>query len=146
MIIISHRGNIDGRVPDLENHPNYVLDAVTAGYNVEVDLWYVHSKLYLGHDEPQYEIDSSFLYRAPLWIHAKSIDAAYYLTVHKSLNWFFHDQDDCVLTSKGYLWTYPGKQLTPHSIAVMPERVKEPYDISLCYGICTDYPQKYLLK
>ena len=141
--IISHRGNIEGPNPEKENHPDYILNALSKGFDVEIDLRVIGDRLYLGHDEPQYEIDVSFLYKSGMWIHAKNIDAAYYLTLRNALHWFFHDQDDCVLTSKGYLWTYPGKQLTHNSVAVMPERVEDPYDLSFCYGICTDYSKKY---
>ena len=28
MILISHRGNISGPIPDQENHPNYILKAI----------------------------------------------------------------------------------------------------------------------
>lgn len=144
--IISHRGNLSGRNPERENHPTYIKEALDKGFGVELDLWFVNHKLSLGHDKPEYEINIHFLYNEHFWIHAKNIAAAYLLTDHHMLNWFFHDQDDCVLTSKGYLWTYPGKQLTPKSIAVMPERVNGPYDTSGCAGICTDFPSKYLLK
>ena len=144
--IISHRGNISGPNPERENHPNYILEAINGGFHVEIDLRVINNKLYLGHDDPQYPIEVDFLYNDNFWIHAKNIDAAYFLTAHKNINWFFHDQDDCVLTSKGYLWTYPGKQLTPNSIAVMPERVIDAYDLSSCCGICTDYPIKYFFK
>ena len=143
VVLISHRGNLNGPNKDKENHPIYIVNALRAGYDVEVDLWYKNNQLYLGHDDSQYKIDYNFLYEGNFWIHAKNIDAAYYLTHHKMLNWFFHNQDDCVLTSKGYLWTYIGKQLTPNSIAVMPEKVARPYDLSFCYGICTDYPDRY---
>lgn len=141
--IISHRGNISGPNPEKENHPDYIKNAIDAGFNVELDLWAINNKLYLGHDNPQYEISINFLYNYKFWIHAKSIDTAYVLSTHNALHWFFHDQDDCVLTSKGYLWTYPSKKLTPSSIAVMPERASPDYDLSLCIGICTDFPSKY---
>ena len=32
MIYISHRGNIDGKKPHLENNPNYIDDAIFLGY------------------------------------------------------------------------------------------------------------------
>lgn len=146
MILIAHRGNVVGPNPDKENHPDYILEAIKSGFHVEIDLWLANNQLHLGHDEPQYPIKPEFLYNESFWIHAKNIDTAYYLTKHKDLHWFFHDQDDCVLTSRGYLWTYPGKQLTPESIAVMPERITTPYDLSLSCGICTDYPIKYFFK
>ena len=37
MKLISHRGNIDGPQPDRENSPNYINEAIEAGYNVEID-------------------------------------------------------------------------------------------------------------
>lgn len=144
MRIISHRGNLNGKDPEKENHPDYILNALKAGYDVEIDLWHQNNNLYLGHDNPQYDVDIKFLCQPGLWIHAKNIDSIYFLnTNYSDLNYFFHDTDDCVLTSKGYLWTYIGKQLTPKSIAVMPEKIVEPYDLSYCYGICTDFPIKY---
>jgi hypothetical protein len=51
------------------------------------------------------------------------------------------------VTSKGYFWTYPGKQLTDKSIFVLPEILKPEESDSLInenpYGICTDYPFRY---
>ena len=56
------------------------------------------------------------------------------------LNFFFHDKDEVVLTSQGYLWHYPNNKsiLTNKSIAVMPEKV-DSWDLDNCYGICSDY-------
>ena len=141
--IISHRGNISGPNPNKENHPDYIKEALNKGFNVEIDLWFDNNKVYLGHDAPQYDIDPYFLINNKFWIHAKNIDAAYFLSNFFSLNWFFHDKDDCTLTSKGYIWTYPSKQITKKSIAVLPEKVQN-YDISLAVGVCTDFPSNYL--
>ncbi len=141
-IIISHRGNLFGPNSSKENHPDTILNALKHEFHVEIDLWHENNKLYLGHDSPEYEIGEKFLNNKNYWIHAKNIDAAYFLT-SSDLNWFFHDQDDCVLTSKGYLWTFPGKKLTPKSIAVMPERISGDYLLNNTFGICTDYAFKY---
>jgi hypothetical protein len=46
------------------------------------------------------------------------------------------------LTSRLNIWVFPGKQLIPGSIAVMPE-VKYLGDLSKCYAICSDYVSKY---
>lgn len=60
------------------------------------------------------------------------------------LHYFFHDQDDCTLTSHGYIWQYPKNiKLTSHSIACMPERVENWEGLNECWGICTDLPIKY---
>ena len=51
MKLISHRGNIDGRRPDLENNPDYILKAIDKGYDCEIDVWLLKNTIYLGHDK-----------------------------------------------------------------------------------------------
>ena len=138
MILISHRGNLEGKKKDLENSPEYIQAALEAGFEVEIDVWYVDKKWYLGHDEPNYEIDITFLMNDKLWCHAKNIESLYELFLYdKNIHYFWHQDDDFTLTSKGYIWTYPGKKLTDMSICVLPERFD--YDIINAYGICSDY-------
>ena len=142
MLLIAHRGNINGRVEEKENYPSYIINSIVQGFDVEIDVWYVNKHLYLGHDSPQYEIEDIFLYKSGLWIHCKHVDALEYLSDRFTfLNIFMH-KDDVVLTSKGYLWTAPGYPITSKSIAVMPELVVG-WDISKAYGICSDYPNEY---
>ena len=76
MILISHRGNIDGKKPHLENNPSYIDDAIDLGYDVEIDLWMIDGRTYLGHDEPQYEVDDAWLTERvdKLWVHCKNIE------------------------------------------------------------------------
>jgi hypothetical protein len=50
MILISHRGNINGIESNNENNPEYIQKALDLVYNVEVDLRIKDNKLYLGHD------------------------------------------------------------------------------------------------
>lgn len=63
MIIISHRGNLYG--PDKENEnenkPEQIQKVLDLGYYVEIDVWLIDEKLYLGHDFPQYETNLTFL-------------------------------------------------------------------------------------
>ena len=47
---ISHRGNIDGRIINEENSPEYILTALSRGYEVEIDVWFVDDSFHLGHD------------------------------------------------------------------------------------------------
>ena len=56
MIKIAHRGNLFGRIPERENSPEYIQEALAAGYDVEVDVWFEEGKLFLGHAKPQYEV------------------------------------------------------------------------------------------
>jgi len=45
------------------------------------------------------------------------------------------------LTSKGYIWTYPNKQLTDNSIAVLPKELDKSLN---CYGVCTDFVTRWI--
>ena len=135
MILISHRGNIDGPKPELENSPEYIQKALDQGYDCEIDLWHKDDKFWLGHDEPQYEIDQSFLFNDRLWIHCKNKEA-----LGKMLNisnCFWHDTDDYTITSQGYVWAYPGKEPTGSKcICVKPETTKISRE---WFGVCSDY-------
>jgi hypothetical protein len=145
MLYIAHRGNLKGPNPKKENRPTYLLEAISNGFFVETDLWVLkNNDLYLGHDKPQYKITINFLLgiKNKLFCHCKNIKALQFLLKnYPEIECFYHDIDDCVLTSKNNIWTSPGKELYPSSICVMPERVGQiPHD---CLGVCTDYPLKY---
>ena len=140
MILISHRGNILGRKKQLENNPNYIDNALKLGYDVEVDVWSVDKQFYLGHDEPQYKIERSFLQNKKLWCHAKNIEA-FYRMIDDEIHCFFHDKDKVALTSRGYFWSSYGKHMTSKSICVMPPNSQElPKKIA---GVCSDYVESY---
>jgi hypothetical protein len=53
---ISHRGNLHGPDPKLENKPPHIIEALNIGFDVEVDVFFRNKKFYLGHDHPQYEV------------------------------------------------------------------------------------------
>ena len=144
MILISHRGNTTGPDPKRENHPDYILEALRQGYNVEIDVWYTN-KLMFGHDNPQYEVDEYLFFitwRDRLWVHCKNVEAINYLKKQHSLvNYFWHETDTITLTSQNYIWAYPGKQPIKNSIAVMPKIYND--DISRCIGICSNCIKDY---
>ena len=142
MILISHRGNIDGKIVERENHPDYIDEAIALGYDVEIDLWFIDGRVYLGHDEPQYEVDDSWLGERTdkLWVHCKNVESLYWIR-STILHYFWHEEDTVTLTSKNHIWAYPGKQPIRGSIAVMPERDND--NVLLCAGICSDYIKRY---
>lgn len=144
MRYIAHRGLLEGPNKDKENHPDQIAIAIESGFDCEIDVYFTNGKLYLGHDNPQYEINECWLRHTNLWIHCKNIEALMYFNQYKNwnYNYFWHNSDDYTLTSKGYIWTNIGKPLTDNSVMVMPEVV----DISLfnaytgnCFAICSDY-------
>jgi len=140
MILISHRGNINGRKPQLENGERYCQEAIDAGYNVEIDVWYTDT-WWTGHDRPQYRVDEDFFLKEEVWCHAKNIEALYRLLKLKA-HCFFHQNDNVTLTSKGFVWTSPTQQLTDKSICVLPELQR--IDTILCAGICSDFIERYV--
>ena len=140
MILISHRGNINGKDEDRENHPEYIQEALDKGYNVEIDVWDIFGSYFLGHDNPEYLVKKEFLNNDKLWCHAKNIEALESM-LKDNIHCFWHQEDDVTLTSKGYMWTYPGKKLTANSIAVLPELNNEKFKKVL--GICSDYVVNY---
>lgn len=76
MKFISHRGNTDGPNSEWENNPSRVEEVLEKGYDVEIDVWKIGSKLFLGHDGPEYAIDYSFLKNDMLLCHAKNLESA----------------------------------------------------------------------
>ena len=140
MILISHRGNINGRNPNLENGQRYCQAAIDAGYNVEIDVHFYDGILWTGHDRPQYRVDDDFLLQEEVWCHAKDIMALRRL-LELETHCFFHQNDPVTLTSKGYMWTYPTQPLTEKSICVKPE--VQLIALKHSAGVCSDHIQKY---
>jgi len=143
MILISHRGNVSGKIVELENRPDYLNLCLDRGFDVETDIRLVENELLLGHDHPIHKVELSWLYerKNKMWLHCKNLEAFEFFR-EKDFNIFWHDIDDYTLTSKGFIWAYPGKKLSKGSIAVLPEQWTEEKSLN-CLGICSDFIDKY---
>lgn len=153
MRVISHRGNINGPKSCKENHPDSILAALNQGFDCEIDVWFIKSEFFLGHDFPEYKINRDFMWEnGNLWIHCKDFGALEELSCCKDLNnnVFYHNVDDYTITSKGFVWAYPGKKVGRNCVIVVKDTFE--YDCiehkSIISGVCTDYPldvqSKYL--
>lgn len=150
MLIISHRGNINGKIPELENNPKYIEDCLENYiFGVEIDAWFYKNNWFLGHDKPQYKISLDWLYWncQRLWVHCKNFEALSMLS-NKSrqsnlINYFWHENDDFTLTSNNLIWTNTNKKTKKQSIIVDLEAKMKYNGI---YGVCTDFPIKYKTK
>jgi len=140
MILISHRGNINQINSKYENSPEYVMEACMKGYDVEIDVWFYKNCFYLGHDEPQYKIKSDFLTNSKFWCHAKN-SASLEMMSKLNCHFFWHNIDDYTITSKGFVWIYPGKKLLKKGICVLPEISN--YKKIDCLGVCSDMIEQY---
>jgi len=136
MKLISHRGNISGPRPDAENDPAYIKQALALGYDVEIDVWNINGKWFLGHDDPSYPIDTKFLMNPKLLCHAKNLAALDAMLVHTNIHCFYHADDPYTVTSKGYIVSYPGYEVTDRTICMKPELARPKIK---CYAICSDY-------
>jgi hypothetical protein len=145
MILISHRGNIDGPIPQKENTTDYIDSALSLGYDVEIDIWYCNKELFLGHDQADYKVSLQYLLdrKNNLWIHCKNLECLEFFNIfkHYNMNYFWHENDKSTLTSKSYIWALPGMQPVKNSIAVLPELHNE--GVTSCLGICSDFISKY---
>jgi hypothetical protein len=145
MKLIAHRGLLNGPDKSIENNPSQINLALKAGFDCEIDLWVIHSELWLGHDEPQYLVDEKFINQFGLWIHAKNLAALRWLR-NTDCNYFWHEEDKFTLTSHKWIWTYPGNDLTSISVLVMPEIIDPTLanitDVK-CYAICSDYVGRF---
>tara|TARA_R100000152_G_C6782181_1_gene218831 strand:- start:1728 stop:2168 length:441 start_codon:yes stop_codon:yes gene_type:complete len=137
MFKIAHRGNTNGPNEKYENSPMYIASALDRGYDVEVDVWFVNNKIFLGHDSPLHLVELGFIKKDKFWCHCKNIDALEVL-LDNGIRCFYHDSDDATLTSDGYIWTYPGEKLTSKSICVMPEKTEWAIPSNIA-GVCSDY-------
>ena len=167
MILISHRGNLNGAVPERENTQKYIQEALDAGYHVEIDIWREDNKLFLGHDRATDEVDEQWLLdrREKLWVHAKNPEALFYLTYpclsrDECLCVFFHENDRYTIIQNGrnehgvlvdgLIWAHDTTNL--NSKCIVPilhkmqwNRLNHPYHTSMqmpkqrIWGVCSDY-------
>lgn len=137
MIIISHRGNLNGVDPSSENKPDSIVQTLDLGFDVEVDLRLHNDKLYLGHDEPDYKVDLNFLKQSGVWVHAKNKEVIPILRNEKDIHWFWHETDQLTLTSRGYVWCFPGHEIDGGIMVDHGQDVQPEINIA---GICTDDP------
>jgi len=147
--IISHRGNLNGPGQS-ENHPDQIDTCLKSGFESEVDVWLIDGNLFLGHDFGNYKIDLKWLQdrKNLLWIHCKNRESLMFFTEAKNfkMNFFWHQNDNYALTSNNKIWVYPGQELPTGSIAVLPElwlKEERASELSSCFAICTDFPEKY---
>ena len=104
MILISHRGNIDGVNKLRENKIDYINEAIKNGFDVEIDVWYKKMN-FLGHDNPVDKVSKDYLKNNSLWCHARNFES-----LQKMLENDIHcfSTQINILTSRNYIWAFPG--------------------------------------
>lgn len=140
MIIVSHRGNLDGK-SEWENHPTQILKSLEY-FPVEIDVWYINESWYLGHDKPDYKISFSF-FTPNMYLHCKNSEALEKLEdLNVNLKYFWQTNENFSLIRNDKLWCNYNIYLK-NGITVTLE-YKEEINKKNIYGICTDYPLSYI--
>ena len=144
MVYIAHRGNTNGKFESYENEPMYIDKAISAGFDVEVDVWMMGGVLFLGHDKPQYGVTQHWFNERyeRLWIHCKNVEAMEWFNMISGFKYFWHTTDNYTLISNGMVLVKPGEKLIENSICCMPE-MGYIGDITKCYAIMTDNIKEY---
>lgn len=142
MILISHRGNVSEILPNRENSPDYIDEAIAQGYGVEMDVRLVNGVLSLGHDFPQYDISLDWLLdrNKHLWIHCKNFAALSYL-IDKDVKTFYHQKENhTIINNCNLIWSHELSEADENSIIPLlsKEDIAKPHPKNV-YGICSDF-------
>lgn len=137
---ISHRGNINQKIIEMENKPSYIEDALRRGFDVEVDVWHKSGHFFLGHGFPQYQSTLHFLSNEKIWCHCKNFEAMEELK-NTNAHFFWHQTDSFTITSKGYIWCHKEAQWQKDCVTVLPDSVSS--EIPNTLGICSDNIEHY---
>lgn len=141
MIFIKHRAGIR----DLRD--------LNEKLHAEIDVRYVDGAFYIGHDEPEEELEYSELKDVLpfLWVHCKNIEAYRRLLENheNEIKFFVHNADDFAVVKGGYYWTTEPKALILPGTVLMdvmgtgylPETMS--HILSEAYAICSDYLESW---
>jgi hypothetical protein len=141
MIYVAHRGNVNGRDPDLENTVDYCLEAHKQDYWLEVDLWAADG-LFLGHDGPVNEVSKEcglFVGADDILIHAKDLNTVRWC-IENGVHWFFHEGDEVTCSSRGYPISHVRNGPVFGVISMVFEYGPQ---VGECLGVCSDEVFKY---
>lgn len=138
-----------------ENEPKHIQEIISKfALEVEIDLWRVSDKLYLGHDAPTHEITTDFLMKNEnsLWVHCKNTEALQYCNSLMYKNYFWHENDTYTLTSDQVIWNhFKNVAPFPKGSVILLFSMEDILD-NLClfengnpknYAICTDFPLEF---
>lgn len=144
MVIISHRGNLEGISEERENNPYFIDECIKLGFDVEIDLRVKEGNLFLGHDLPQHEITIEWLLNRKnnLWVHIKEYEALQIILEYKEkIRFFCHENDKYTLLSNGLVWCHDleNKMNNKCIIPLLSLEQVENYKQTGFYGVCTDY-------
>lgn len=143
-IIISHLGNINGRLPEQENRLSYLKASLKAGWHVCLDVVFHNGGFLLPHAAGYDPAPMSFFSQQRVWCRcrdAETLDALCNIKAHS----FFVSDAGHTLTSEQFIWTLPPETLVDRSIAAFPELADADWlNKQEPAGLCSNQPYQYL--
>lgn len=141
-VLISHRGNLNGRVPEAENTKEFIQAAIEHGFDVEIDVRLIDGSLFLGHDAAEHPVELDWLLerKDSLWIHAKNFAALSYL-LEFDFRIFYHQVEaHTIISNCGLIWSHNIAEANEKSIIPLLDLDSiRTYDNKPVYGICSDF-------
>jgi hypothetical protein len=142
MILISHRGNISGVLPEKENSPEYIDLAIRSGYSVEMDVRLIGNNLFLGHDTPDYPVTIDWLIDRTqyLFVHTKNFGALSHL-IDSGLKTFYHQREaHTIINNCNLIWSHNLAEANWKSIIPLLSREDfSKFNGNDVAGICSDF-------
>ena len=141
MILISHRGNVDGVAIEKENTKSHIQQAIDLGYDVEVDIRYEKDNFLFGHDYGQYDVDLQWLLdrKDKLWVHCKDFKSLSEL-INTKMRIFYHQNEDYTIISDGHIWAHNLTNVDDKCIIpLLNKKELKNWKRTDVYGICSDY-------
>jgi hypothetical protein len=153
MLLISHRGNVDGITPSKENTIPYMQQALARGFHVETDIYEHAGELYFGHayGDSGEKVNWDFLAcnSHKLLLHCKDARSIGIISKH-DLNWFCQEHDSYAISSRdlviahskqgGMVYSKLDRYLDS-TIIMLPEKNglgKKFLEELGCVGVCSD--------
>jgi hypothetical protein len=142
-IFIAHRGLTNGPDKMKENSLEIIKQHILFGMYVELDIWYVDNRLYLGHDKPEILVELKDIVSKYCWIHTKNKEALEYLMAKRKegidIQIFWHTTENYCITTNNNIIVFPGEPLLNNSVFMMPENAHTIKLTSNVQYVCSDY-------
>jgi hypothetical protein len=149
MFYISYQGIFDGSNYEDANTPKQIGKALSAGFSVNIDVWRIDNKLFVGNNQPTIEVTERYIQGNRFWINAKNADMQDWIETQSSRlypNYFWFQSPT---PPPAYTTASNGKLITPGTVPINSNSVMylpEIDDRSLftmvkvrAYAICSTY-------
>ncbi len=155
MLIISHRGNLNGPEGSGDCDRDRVLLALRLGFDVEIDVRCHQRECWVGHDEPLYRLSELVVpISARIWFHAKDLESFRQVVSHGRMA-FAHAVDAFVpVVNTDAIWVHPNQNenvlfqetkvddLVLLDVAGYP-RLDQGKLQRFPFAVCTDWPLEW---